>query len=398
MSQGGREAPRDATQRPVLFVTGHAPPYRHEGLALLHEMQGIELALFGGRMLHGPRGTEEVLHPPPVPHLRVREQDLLRIAASGRHRAVVCSTGGRVALPMTWAGARLRGAPLILWASLWAHPRSVAHAFSWLPLRRLYRSAEAVVTYGPHVSAYVTRRGAENVHVAPQAVDNDFWAGGEVKPPSHPSWPVEAGVRFLFAGRPGREKGCGVLLEAWRVSGLRAPSAALVLVGVGSAPPWVPADGAVRRTGAASGLAPVAGDLGSAAGVALIPPVPPEELRNFYAFSDVLVVPSIPTPTFREPWGLVVNEAMNRRMPVIATDAVGAAAGGLLVDGRNGLVVPAGDAAALAGAMSRLAGDPALRLRLGARGAEDVRSHSARAWAEGFSDALRSLHLARERW
>ena len=66
--------------------------------------------------------------------------------------------------------------PLILWASLWAHPRSAAHALSYLPLRRLYRSADAVVTYGPHVSAYVSARGARNVHVAPQSVDNDFWA------------------------------------------------------------------------------------------------------------------------------------------------------------------------------------------------------------------------------
>ncbi len=77
--------------------------------------------------------------------------------------------------------------------------------------------------------------------------------------------------------------------------------------------------------------------------------VPPVELRNLYAACDVLVLPSIPTRTFREPWGLVVNEAMNRGLAVIASDAVGAAAGGLVRDGRNGLVVPAGDPAALAG-------------------------------------------------
>ena len=39
---------------------------------------------------------------------------------------------------------------------------------------------------------------------------------------------------------------------------------------------------------------------------------PPVELRDLYAAGDVLVVPSIATRTFREPWGLVVNEAMNR--------------------------------------------------------------------------------------
>ena len=46
----------------------------------------------------------------------------------------------------------------------------------------------------------------------------------------------------------------------------------------------------------------------------------PEELRNFYARAHVLVVPSLRTRTFREPWGLVVNEAMNQRTAIIASD------------------------------------------------------------------------------
>ena len=87
---------------------------------------------------------------------------------------------------------------------------------------------------------------------------------------------------------------------------------------------------------------------------------------------------------------MVVNEAMNRRLPVIASDAVGAAAGGLVRDGRNGLVVPAGDPAALAEAIARLATDPALRARLGEAGAEDVCAFSHDAWAKGFSEALAS--------
>ena len=38
-----------------------------------------------------------------------------------------------------------------------------------------------------------------------------------------------------------------------------------------------------------------------------------------------------------EPWGLVVNEAMHAGLPVVATDAVGAAVGGLVRDGRERL-------------------------------------------------------------
>src|SRR5580704_18054387 len=158
--------------KPVLFVTGHAPFDRVGAFARLHEREGVEYALFGGRSQHGGVAGEEL----PFPHRHLRQRQVAALAASGRYRAVVCSTGGRLALPAAWAGARRARAALILWASLWAHPRSAAHLLSYQGLRRLYRSADAVVTYGPHVSAYVRARGARNVYIAPQAVDNEFWS------------------------------------------------------------------------------------------------------------------------------------------------------------------------------------------------------------------------------
>jgi glycosyltransferase involved in cell wall biosynthesis len=375
--------------KPVLFVTGHAPPDRTPAFAALHAREGIELALFGGRLQHGtsatPREPGAMTQKPQaqalqVPHRRVRQRELFKLAAAGEHRAVVLSTGGRVALPAAWMGARRAGVPVILWASLWAHPRTPAHLLSYPLLRHYYRSADAVVTYGPHVSAYVKARGARNVHVAPQSVDNDFWSNPAVSPPDGEPWPTQASFILMFAGRAVREKGIGVLLGAWRASGLRAPAAALVLVGVGSCPPWIPAGGAVAL---------------AQEGIVCLDPVDAVQMRNFYAASDVLVLPSIPTRSFREPWGLVVNEAMNRALPVIVSDAVGAAAGGLVRNERNGLVVPAQDPDALASAIRRLADDRALRLRLGAAGAEDVRAYSHEAWAGGFSQALASIGVSR---
>ena len=100
------------------------------------------------------------------------------------------------------------------------------------------------------------------------------------------------------------------------------------------------------------------------------------DLRNLYAGSDVVVIPSVPTRDFLEPWGLVVNEAFHQGVPVIATDAVGAAAGGLVRHERTGLVVPAGDPDALRAALHRLRDDPALRARLGAAGRAAAARHT----------------------
>jgi glycosyltransferase involved in cell wall biosynthesis len=366
--------------KPVLFVTGHAPGYRAGAFARLHELEDVEFALFGGRSTHAGAAFAGEL---PFPHRYVRQQRLAALAGSGRYRAVVCPTGGRTAPMAAWLGARRAGVPLILWASLWAHPRSLAHAFSYLPLLRLYRSADAVVTYGSHVSAYVRARGARNVHIAPQSVDNEFWSASGIEGPGVAGWPSPAGLTIMFVGRPAPGKGIDVLLAAWQHARSMVPGAALVLVGVGS-------EGRSGQTDQFRGP--------DHTRVLRLGPVPPVELRNLYAACDVLVVPSISTRTFREPWGLVVNEAMNRGVPVIATDAVGAAAGGLVRDGESGLVVRAGDSAALADAIGRLAADPDLRARLGSTGAQAVQAFSHDAWANGFSAALSSVALSRTRW
>ncbi|HUR86475.1 MAG TPA: glycosyltransferase family 4 protein [Solirubrobacteraceae bacterium] len=345
--------------KPVLFVTNHVPPERVGAFAALHERVPVELAIFGGRSIHATEGVEE----PGVPHRRVRQSDIFGLASSRRYAAVVCGTAGRSALPAAALGARARGVPFLLWSALWAHPRTPAHIAGGAPLlATLYRSAAAVVAYGPHVAAFARARGARNVHVAPQAVDNAFWgAAVDVERP--------APFTVVFLGRPSRAKGAVLLLDAWRSSGLGASAAALVLVGAGTGPARSPAGGAV----------------------AFIGPQPPEQVRNFLAAADVCVIPSVRTRAFREPWGLVANEAMNQSTPIIASDEVGAVAGGLVRHERNGLVVPAGDSHALAGALLRLHDDAGLRSTLGAHAQRDVAPYTFDAWAGGFAAALRSV-------
>jgi glycosyltransferase involved in cell wall biosynthesis len=82
---------------------------------------------------------------------------------------------------------------------------------------------------------------------------------------------------------------------------------------------------------------------------------------------------------------------MNQSTPVIASDEVGAVAGGLVRHERNGLVVAAGDTAELAAALRRLHDDRALRATLGANARRDVAAYTFEAWAGGFEAAISSL-------
>lgn len=89
----------------------------------------------------------------------------------------------------------------------------------------------------------------------------------------------------------------------------------------------------------------------------------PDETTAVMQAADVLVLPSV----MRESHSIVTREALQHGLPVITTDTLGPEE--VVDDGRNGIVVPAGDAVALAGAIARLLDDPALlqRLREGAR-------------------------------
>ncbi len=87
-------------------------------------------------------------------------------------------------------------------------------------------------------------------------------------------------------------------------------------------------------------------------------PKPMEALAELYTAADVCVL-----PTRKDTWGKVLVEAGMAGLPLITTDACGAA-GTLVVAGESGFVIPPNDPEALAVAMEKLL-DPDLRERLG---------------------------------
>jgi len=128
----------------------------------------------------------------------------------------------------------------------------------------------------------------------------------------------------LYCGRMSPEKSPMYLLKAFEK--IRHPKKTLLFVG----------DGSLRGE-----LQRYADDHGMES-VRFVGFKTRREVPDYYTVSDLLVLPSD-----RETWGIVVNEAMCFRLPVITSDQVGAVHD-MIDDGRNGFSFPQGDIDALA--------------------------------------------------
>ena len=377
----------------VTFVTNFCPHYRVRTFELLHDRLGAEFLFFsrGGEAYWPDRFG---VRSGGFPHVYLKGVSLggtrltpglvPRLLADGD--PVIKCINGRFALPASYAAARLRGRPFVLWTGVWHRLGSPFHRLLYPVTRRIYRRADAVVVYGEHVKRFLVAEGVEpeRVFVAPHAVDNDVYrrpvAGDEVRAVRERHGVPEGAPLVLFVGRLTPEKGVDLLLDAFaRGAG---PDAHLLLVGRGPARDLL--EDAARR-------------LGVAGRVHFEPSVQPGETIPFYAAADLLALPSRTTAWFKEPWGLVVNEAFNQGLPVVASDAVGAAAGGLVVDGATGRVVPEGDVEALAAALADLLGDDERRRAMGRAARERVLWWSHEAMADAFGRAVEHARAGRGR-
>jgi len=389
----------------IALVTNVLAPYRVPLYMLLAERYGVEVLCFGAGASYVPEWFGDLdgqLAAAPFSARRIAGPRAA-LALGKRYDAAIAPVAGGAMLPATYLGMRRRGRPFVLWGSVWAHPRGGAKAALGFPLvRHVYRHADAVVTYGEHVRRYVARyRGHDDdIVIAPQSVEAELF-GRAVSQGEIATWRAEAGLPdgplVLYVGRLVEEKGIEELLQAWSLLTARsgpsprrggAPADAGEPAATTASSPLDAPRHAAPPTLAVIGDGPLAGQAAATPGVHLLGPLPRERLPVAYAAAAALVLASIPTPRFREPWGLVCNEALHQGTPVVATTAVGAVAGGLVRDGETGLVVPPGDPQALAQAIGRLLADEVLRDRLGAAGRQALAGHTYAAMADAFGVAL----------
>ena len=235
---------------------------------------------------------------------------------------VIADVHGDPAAPARLYGSRARRglAPL-------------ADAFARFGLRR----SDGVRTISGYTSGLVRSAGADPT--AEFAAFMDLEPFLDAPPVALPARPTA-----LFVGVLERYKAVDVLADAWRIAAPRVPGSTLQLVGRGAlaeVPRALVADLPAQTSWTESLTAP--------------------QVARALDDATVLVLPSR-----SEGLGRVVVEAFCRGRGV-----VGSRVGGipdLVEDGENGLLVPPGNAPALADALVRVLSDPALAERLGAAG------------------------------
>jgi len=141
---------------------------------------------------------------------------------------------------------------------------------------------------------------------------------------------AKAPTKFLYVGRLSSEKGLYDLLEAFGSVREQMPDARLDIVG-----PGVLANELKRR----------ARELGLESAVTFLGTKSPDDIGRLLLDSDAMVLPS-----HREPWGLVVNEALSYGCPVVVSSACGCVPD-LVRDGLTGFSFEVGNVDDLVKAM-----------------------------------------------
>jgi glycosyltransferase involved in cell wall biosynthesis len=216
------------------------------------------------------------------------------------------------------------------------------------------RGADLVFAVSPPLAAYAKARGASRVEVLQNAVAIDKFPA----PERNGANPIA-----VFAGSLRPWHGIGAIADAWRLLGLSAPR--LLVVGDGPS-----------------------GELLRGLAATVTGPVPPTRVPSLLAGAAIGLAPYSPdAPRYFSP--LKLFEYLAAGLATVVADLPAVTA---VVDDDTAVVIPPGDAEALAHAVAALCADSSERRRLGDNGRALV--EAAHTWRHRARRILEAAELA----
>ena len=264
---------------------------------------------------------------------------------------------------------------VILWCESNKYDFRVNYLLKEFYKRWFVRNCDGYIVPGKASFEYLISLGArlEKIWTAPNAVDNDYFSRScdkyrktkEIFKQSK-GYPKKL---ILYVGRLIEQKGILDLLKAFQILFREQSDLGLLVIGTGEQEEQCEEFCRINNL----------------KNIFFVGFLHQEELPVYYAISDIFVL-----PTRSDPWGLVLNEAMACKLPVISSDVAGATYD-LISQGENGYIFKKGNIQQLTAYIEGILNDEQKRIRMGQRSFDIIKDYSPSKCAQGFIQAIREI-------
>ncbi len=262
---------------------------------------------------------------------------------------------------------KIQGKPFILWSDEWGMPKPLLRRLVDPIIKFMTVRSSAVISHGKRHSEYFRSLGVKK---------DKIFVSGSVSwiTPSMEDYVVagslsnkSTGKKILYIGGLVERKGVQYLIKAF--ANLAKENENLRL--------WIVGDGPQKNF-----LKNLAKELGIEGKVTFFGWINHSRIAPYFLAADVFVLPS-----WDEPWGLVINEAMSLSKPVVTTYGVGSCLD-LVENGVNGFIVPPKDSETLYMAIKKVISSESLLRNMGENSLEIIKNFTYERMASGFHKAI----------
>ncbi|MDL1975762.1 MAG: glycosyltransferase family 4 protein [Deltaproteobacteria bacterium] len=360
----------------ILFIQPGYAHYRDDLFALLSQRHAIHILFEKSKNTYpGKEAPKEIDYTFVDKNFRINVIGLVYYLFKYDFDVVITSVSTSLRTIISFFYAMLCRKKFILWILEWKKPiykkKDIKYSFRiirhWLG-KKIIINSNALVVGGTAARNYALSLGKreEDIFVAPQCskdIQNEKQEFNKAKIKKNK-------YTFLFLSRIISWKGLDKLIKAFYLLRKKRNDVSLLIAGDGPLKEFCVDLCESRKS-------PDIQFMGS---------ITPDKTKQVYEKGDIFVLPSYELDNYYEAWGLVVNEAMSMKLPVITTTAVGASFD-MIIDGYNGFVVQADNISELYQAMNKVLGCDLIQMGINSRKVFDEKNDYAKM-ANGFTDAI----------